>query len=257
MRKLLSRLYNGTSTRSKLFRFIILFIDIAAIIFFIATAMMPYRSWIEQIDLAIAAFFALDLLARFWIVPIKWKFMLRPATIIDIVIIVALIAPLFFSNLLFLRVFRTLRLLGSHHVVRDLREYSDFFVHHEKVIYAAINLFVFVFFMSSLVFVLQHDVNEQINNYIDALYYTVTTLTTTGFGDITLHGNTGKLLSIFIMVFGISLFLNLIQTLFRPRNNKVDVTCTNCGLSRHEPDAVCCKHCGKGINIPNIGEMIP
>ncbi len=257
MKRLLRRLYNGTATTSKLFRFFILLIDIAAIVFFIATAMMPYRSWIENVDLAIAAFFTIDLLARFWIVPIKWKFLLRFATIIDIIIIIALIAPLFFSNMLFLRVFRTLRLLGSHHVVRDLRTYSDFFVHHEKVIFATINLVVFIFFMSSLVFVLQHDVNEQINNYIDALYYTVTTLTTTGFGDITLHGNTGKMLSIFIMVVGISLFLNLVQTLFRPKNNKVDVTCKECGLSRHEPDAVCCKHCGTKINIPNTGDINP
>ncbi len=256
MRKLLGRLYNGTAMTSKVFRFTILFIDIIAIIFFIATAMMPYRTWIENVDLAIAAFFTIDLLARFWIVPAKIKFIFRIATLIDILIIIALIAPLFFSNMLFLRVFRTLRLLGSHHVVRDLREYSDFFVHHEKVIYAAINLFVFIFFMSSLVFVLQHDINPQINNYIDALYYTVTTLTTTGYGDIILHNNTGHLLSIFIMVVGISLFLNLVQILFKPNSHKVDVTCTNCGLARHERDAVCCKHCGKDIHIPNTGDAV-
>ena len=31
-----------------------------------------------------------------------------------------------------------------------------------------------------------------IGNYLDALYFTVATLTTTGFGDITLTGTTGR-----------------------------------------------------------------
>ncbi len=255
MRKLLARLYNGTSTTSKVFRFFMLIVDIAAISFFIATAMMPFQDWILKVDLAIAAFFSLDLLARLWIAPAKGKFLVSWGTLLDIVIIATLIAPIFLNDLLFLRVLRTLRLLTSHHIVRDLRTYSDFFKHNEKIIYSTLNLSVFIFFMSSLVFVLQHKVNDQINNYVDALYYTVTTLTTTGFGDIILHGNTGKLLSIFIMVFGISLFLNLVQNLFRRKNNKVDVTCQECGLSRHEPDAVCCKHCGENIHIPNDGEV--
>ena len=58
--------------------------------------------------------------------------------------------------------------------------------------------------------------NEKITNYVDALYFTVTTLSTTGFGDITLVGNSGKLLSVAIMIFGISLFLRLVQVVLRP-----------------------------------------
>jgi voltage-gated potassium channel len=37
----------------------------------------------------------------------------------------------------------------------------------------------------------------------------VSTLTTTGLGEITLQGTTGRLLSVVIMIFGISLFLRL------------------------------------------------
>jgi Ion channel len=86
---------------------------------------------------------------------------------------------------------------------------------------------------------------------IDALYFTVTTLTTTGFGDITMEDPAGRLLAVLIMIFGVSLFIRLAQTLFRP--TKVHFECPDCGLTRHDADAVHCKHCGKVIHIETEG----
>ncbi len=83
------------------------------------------------------------------------------------------------------------------------------------------------------------------------MYFTVTTLTTTGFGDITLHGTHGRLLAVLIMIIGVSLFLRLAQTAFRPQ--KVHYDCPECGLSRHDADAVHCKHCGETLKIPTEG----
>jgi voltage-gated potassium channel len=91
------------------------------------------------------------------------------------------------------------------------------------------------------------------SNFLDAMYFTITTLTTTGFGDITLQGETGRLLSIIIMIFGVSLFLRLVQTMFRP--SKVRYVCPACGLFLHEADAVHCKHCGRVLNIPSDGDV--
>ena len=54
------------------------------------------------------------------------------------------------------------------------------------------------------------------------------------------------------MIFGISLFIRLAQTIFRPA--KVRFACPECGLQRHDPDAVHCKHCGHVLNIPNEGD---
>ena len=95
--------------------------------------------------------------------------------------------------------------------------------------------------MTALVYQTQVSVNDKITNYVDALYFTVTTLSTTGFGDITLVGNTGKLLSVAIMIFGISLFLRLVQVVLRPP--KAHFPCPTCGLRRHDHDAVHCKAC--------------
>ncbi|HMB77854.1 MAG TPA: potassium channel family protein, partial [Kiloniellaceae bacterium] len=98
----------------------------------------------------------------------------------------------------------------------------------------------------------EQDRNPDINHYLDALYFTVTTLTTTGFGDITMTDTFGRVLAVIIMVVGVSLFLRLIQTIFRPP--KVLYPCPDCGLKRHDPDAVHCKHCGHVLNISTEGE---
>ena len=126
-----------------------------------------------------------------------------------------------------------------------------FFRVHEDAILAGVNLFVFVFVTTSLVYVLRFQDEASVANYVDALYFTVATLTTTGYGDITLGSTLGKILSVFIMIFGVALFVRLAQTIFRPA--KVKYECTSCGLSRHEPDAVHCKHCGELLQIDTEG----
>ena len=78
------------------------------------------------------------------------------------------------------------------------------------------HLFVFIFIMTSIVYETQHWTNPNIKNYVDALYFTVTALTTTGFGDITLPGSTGRLISVIIMLFGVTLFLRLARYFFDP-----------------------------------------
>jgi voltage-gated potassium channel len=147
---------------------------------------------------------------------------------------------------------RTLRLFHSYQVLDRLRADSRFFARNEEVILAITNLCVFVFVMTGIVYETQHRTNPHIGNYADALYFTVTALTTTGFGDITLAGTTGRLISIVIMLSGVTLFLRLAQALFRPQ--KVRFQCPTCGLRRHEPDAVHCKACGTLLNLPDEGE---
>jgi voltage-gated potassium channel len=132
-----------------------------------------------------------------------------------------------------------------------LRRDFAFFRRHEEAFLAATHLSVFIFVMTAVVYETQHGGNPHIGNYADALYFTVTALTTTGFGDITLPGTTGRMISVVIMIAGVTLFLRLAQALFRP--SKVRFACPSCGLSRHEPDAVHCKACGTRLNIPDEG----
>ncbi len=70
--------------------------------------------------------------------------------------------------------------------------------------------------MTGIVYETQHAINPLIANYADALYFTVTALTTTGFGDIMLTGSLGRLISVVVMMLGVTLFLNLARTILQP-----------------------------------------
>lgn len=219
----IDRLYHGRGASARAFRYALLTFDVASIVFFIVTSFLEPASWIYIADFLIAIVIVADLAGRFWIARDRGELLTRFATWADVIVVITLVLPYFFDSVLFLRVLRALRLLRSYHVLRDLRQENAFFRRNEEVIQSVINLTVFIFVVTALVYVLQVRSNDQINNYIDALYFTVTTLTTTGFGDITLHGSTGRLLAVVIMVAGVALFLRLLQTIFRPSKSALQV----------------------------------
>ena len=246
-------LYHGDTAQARMFRFVLLAFDIAMLVFFIVTSVMRDVPWIYWVDLVLALAIFVDLILRWWISYHRGKFLMEFTTIADVIVIISLVVPAMFGGFLFLRVLRALRILRSYRVLADLRNEFAFFRRNEEIIQSSINLIAFVFIMTALVYTLQVQTNPKITNYLDALYFTVTALTTTGFGDITLEGTSGRWLSVVILLLGVALFLRLIQTIFRP--SRVAYTCEDCGLNRHEADAVHCKHCGRVLHISNTGEV--
>jgi len=245
-------LYFGDSKKAHRFRLGLLAFDLVTIAFFIVSSMMDNNIAVQVIDYIIAVILLAEFQARLMITKSKAKFIFKFDTVADVVVIFSLLAPIFLDNLGFLRVVRMLRLLRSYHMLRAVRREFPWFKANEQIIQSSLNLIIFIFVVTAVVYVLEAKRNDDINNYLDALYFTVATLTTTGFGDITMEDTLGRMVAVVIMVFGVALFLRLVQTIFRP--TKVEYPCEDCGLKRHDPDAVHCKHCGNVLNIPTEGE---
>jgi len=253
LRERLRLLYHGRSVAAHRFRYALLAFDIVTVLFIIGTSFIPREPWIEYLDLIFGLVILADFCARIWVSPHPAREFTHPSTWADMVAIFSFLAPIVGEGLGFLRILRTLRLLHTYQLVARLRADSMFFRRNEEAITAVINLIVFVFIMTGIVYETQHWRNPAIANYVDALYFTVTALTTTGFGDITLQGSLGRLTAVVIMIFGVTLFLRLLQTLLRPQ--KVRFPCPKCGLQRHEVDSVFCKACGTRLNIPDEGRF--
>jgi voltage-gated potassium channel len=251
LRSTIRELYDQDTPRAYQFRYGLLIFDLVTMAFVIASSFTAHGPLVESIDVVIGIVIAADFAARMWIANDRLRYLLHPFGIIDIIVIVSLLAPIVGEGLAFLRIARILRLLRSYQVLDRLRQDFAFFARNEQTIQAAINLGVFIFIMTALVYETQRHSNEQIANYADSLYFTVTALTTTGFGDITLKGTSGRMLSVIIMIFGVSLFLRLVQVMLRPK--KVLYVCPDCGLKLHDLDAVHCKACGRMLKIEDEG----
>ena len=250
-RKTIRALYEGATPSGVRFRYALLAFDIVTVLFIVATSFLPRSEVIETFDILFGAVILADFAARLLVSRHRLREFTKISTWTDMVAIVSFLAPLAGEAGGFLRILRTLRLLRNAQMLARLRLDSDFFRRNEEVIFAVTNLAVFIFVMTAVVYETQKFRNEQIANYADALYFTVTALTTTGFGDITLPGTSGRLITVVIMIFGVTLFFNLARALLSP--HKVRFSCPDCGLQRHDSDAVHCKACGKLLNIPDEG----
>jgi voltage-gated potassium channel len=253
LRETIRELYTGETARAHRFRYGLLAFDVVTISFVVATSFTEHGWWIERIDLVFGLFILADFVARLWTTSNLKRFLTRPLNMVDVIVIASFIIPVTGEGFAFLRALRTLRLLRTYQLVTRLRKDFSYFRMHEDLIIAATNLAVFVFIMTGMIYTLQSGRNPNITNFVDALYFTVTTLTTTGFGDITLSGTTGKLLAVVVMLAGTTLFLRLAQVLLRPP--KVKHRCPDCGLLQHDSDAVHCKHCGLVLDIDSDGAV--
>lgn len=247
----IDHLYNGASNQARYFRWGLLAFDLVTIVYFVIASFFHHVDDIHVVEEGIGILFLIEFLARIFISKRKLRDIFHPVGLADLIVIASLLAPSLAQNYSFLRVVRSLRLLRSYHMLRNLRKQSKFVRLHEDVIFSVVNLLIFIFIITAVVYVSQVGVNPSIKDYVDALYFTIATLTTTGFGDITLTGTSGHILAVLIMIFGISLFIRLVQTIFRP--GKVRYECPSCGLNRHDNDAVHCKHCGEVLHITTEG----
>ncbi len=248
IRRRLRSLYFGSDPRAIAFQFAMMMVDIAIIVFFLMGPYLRAGHAYVLVDYVVAAIIAFEIVARILVAPTLRYWLTRPMTWIDLFILATLLFPNQLANFAFLRALRIWAISQSRlfTLVLKRRGYGDY----EETIQACINFLIFLFLVTGFVYS-TFFYGENIIGFVDALYFTVATVTTTGFGDITLPGTLGKLTSIVTMIIGISLFVRLAQTIVRP--HKVAFACPQCGLKRHDADAVHCKACGHVLNIPDEG----
>ncbi|MEQ1610715.1 MAG: potassium channel family protein [Hyphomonadaceae bacterium] len=126
------------------------------------------------------------------------------------------------------------------HVLLEPREHAMSTWPHRNALVSSnvVNLIVFVFFMTALVFVTRVNHNREIRSYPDAPYFTIGTLTTVGLGVVTLPDTVGRLITIAVMVLGLTAFLELIRAI--AIGDKMRWPCPACGLPLHDRDAAHC-----------------
>lgn len=205
------------------------------------------RAILNAIDTGILAIFLVEYLLRFWCAENKVKYVFSLYSMIDLIAIL----PFFLGtvDIRFIRLFRWFRILRLIRFIEG-RTIFGYVSSEDSVIVTRIlfTLFAIIFVYSGLIYQVEHPSNpEGFGTFLDAIYFSVATMTTVGFGDVTPESEMGRFLTVLMILTGIALIPwqlgNVIKRLVKT-TDQVEIPCTCCGLSVHDDDAQFCKVCG-------------
>ncbi|ELS00144.1 ion transporter [Gloeocapsa sp. PCC 73106] len=228
----------------------ILFLVLLSMAMFIAESYSLNESakiWFYRFDLIILSVFAVEYVVRFLLAEAKLKFLFSFFSLIDLLAILPLV--LVGIDVRFIRVLRWFRLLRIFRFF-DTKMALLGIRSEDGIILARIllSLFSIVFIYSGLIYQAEHQANpENFRNFADAFYFSVVTMTTVGFGDVTPLSQAGRLLTVLMIFSGIIVIPGQVSDLLKQilkTTNKIDKLCSNCSLSFHDQDANYCKICG-------------
>jgi voltage-gated potassium channel len=229
--------------------FILGLILLSSAIFVAQTYAIPdsVRNIIDVIDRLIGVFFVAEYIIRFLCADNQIKFFFSPFSILDLIAILPFVLRL--TNIQYIRMFRWFRILRLIRFI-NLKIYFLRISSEDGVIFARIlfTLFTIIFVYSGLIYQVEHPVNtEAFETFLDAFYFSVVTMTTVGFGDVTPISEVGRLLTVLMILTGIAVIPwqlgDLIKQLLKTAN-EVEKACSGCGLPFHDKDAQFCKICG-------------
>lgn len=219
---------------------------------------------IYVVELVLAFIFLGEYLLRIDYADDTLKEMFNLYTMADLIAIIPvfLIFTPFPVQVGFLRGFSVLRVFRFLRYSIDNKTYLTAPFDRNKVLVAQLaTTIVLLFFITAGFFhTAESGANPNINNFGDALYFSVVALSTVGFGDIVPVTTLGKL------VISVAIIIALVTVpwqagrIIRTWDATVGTNvprlepCVNCEAANHAPDAIHCKYCGE--ELPPVEETI-
>jgi voltage-gated potassium channel len=218
------------------------------------------RRLLWQLEVVIVIFFIVEYVARLYAAENRARQLVDVYSIIDLIAILPTLSMIFLpligitldiGFIRFIRAFRTFRIFRFLRFTAD----GDFFFGSItpqllKVTRLFLTILMIFFISSGLFYYVESNLNPDVKNFGDALYFTIVALTTVGFGDITPLSDAGKWVTVLMILSGIFLIPLQISQIVKEwvlMATKKEVVCPKCGLRFHDEDASHCKSCGQVI----------
>lgn len=270
-RKLHRIIYEADTPTGKLFDIILLvliLISIAAIMFeSVAAVRFKYGHILHIIEWSITILFTIEYIARVLTVRKPIKYILSAYGIIDLLAILPSYISLLLPGAHLLASLRAVRLLRVFRILK-----LGHFIGASNMLMIALKrsrdkIFVFLFTVVILCIIfgtLMYMIEGPLNGFSDipvSIYWTIVTLTTVGFGDITPQTGLGQFLSMVIMIMGYGIIAVPTGIVTSEIVSKKDIkpttnttSCPNCNETNHKDHANFCYNCGEKLHPKETGE---
>ena len=186
----------------------------------VPTLQINYGSWFYSFEIFSVIVFTVEYVARVWSAPAKrdhengetglkarMRYVFSFYGLIDLVAILPFYIQAFFPglDLRVLRALRLLRILKLNHYNSALDDLFGAIIEEKKSFLTTLYIFSVAFVLSSsLIYYAEHKVQpEDFRSIPDAMYWSIITLTTVGYGDVSPITVFGKSIAAFTAIFGV------------------------------------------------------
>ncbi len=267
LKETLSTIVFGTDTPAgKLFDLVLIYsilISVAIVILdSVADLHSSYGTWFFYLEWFFTLLFTVEYFLRIYISQRSLKYIFSFFGLIDLISIIPSYLALVIVGANYLLIIRMLRVLRIFRVLKLVRYMSEanllmraLYLGRRKIFIFFFTVIVLSFIFGSLMFVIEGP-EHGFTSIPKSIYWTIVTITTVGYGDITPQTIVGQIISILAMLTGYSIIAiptgivtaEMASELGRVRSKKL---CPQCGRAGHETDADFCKYCGAG-DLPQV-----
>lgn len=179
----------------------------------------------------------------------KWEYMKQPMAIIDLLAILPTYRPIrLFRIFLIFRLFKLLRYTNS------LNQFTNVLTEKRFELFTLGMFISFVIFAASAaIYIFEVDAkNTQIHTLYDAFYWSLVTISTVGYGDITPQTSQGRAVAIMLIVVGIGViafFTSIIVSAFTEKLPEINKQRIFNELEHHPQHTIVCGYGRLGQNV--------
>ncbi len=258
-------IFEADTREGKLFDVVLLVVIILSILVVmletVSSFSVHYADLLFYAEWMLTIFFTIEYFLRLYCVYKPMKYATSFFGIVDLLAILPTYLSLIFVGSHYLIVIRALRLLRMFRIFKLGHHINQGEVILKSLKASIPKITVFLYFVvlmtiifGSIMYLVEGGTNENFDSIPRSIYWSIVTLTTVGYGDISPVTPLGQFLASVVMILGyvvIAVPTGIVTAEALKSNEQVNLNCQACRYCSgegHDDDAEYCKYCGEKLN---------